>query len=155
MFFLAYLSSALSLFTTRSTSTHQRVLVCVTAERPAVRTQGGRAEAADRSAPRRSWEPTAQLDGSPVDRYSISTTKPIRAQRRLAKAGRDKEARVPLLEDVGKMERESDSLSYSTVVGREGGRERGREGKDWAGEGGKNDQRSYSTEKGRERRWGR
>ncbi|CAL8392139.1 unnamed protein product [Arctogadus glacialis] len=66
-------------------------------ERPAARTQGSRAE---QSAPRRSWEPTAQLDGSPVDRYSVSATKPIRAQRRLAKAGRDKDARVPLPEDV-------------------------------------------------------
>ncbi|XP_059897221.1 fibronectin type III domain-containing protein 1 isoform X1 [Gadus macrocephalus] len=70
------------------------------AERPAARTQGSRAEPAEQSAPRRSWEPTAQLDGSPVDRYSVSATKPIRAQHRLAKAGRDKDARVPLPEDV-------------------------------------------------------
>ena len=88
---------------------HRRGLACLTAERPAARTQSSRAEPAEHSAPRRSWEPTAQLDGSPVDRYSVSATKPIRAQHRLAKAGRDKDARVPLPEDVGKVERVSDS----------------------------------------------
>ncbi|CAL8318061.1 unnamed protein product [Merluccius merluccius] len=70
------------------------------AERSAAQTQGGRAKAADRSAQRQSWEPPVQLDGSPVDRYSISATKPIRVQHRLAKAGREKDASVPLLEDV-------------------------------------------------------
>ncbi|KAK0139303.1 Fibronectin type III domain-containing protein 1 [Merluccius polli] len=79
---------------------NNNILTCVTAERSAAQTQGGRAKAADRSAQRQSWEPPVQLDGSPVDRYSISATKPIRAQHRLAKAGRDKDASVPLLEDV-------------------------------------------------------
>ncbi|KAG7274876.1 hypothetical protein CRUP_014661 [Coryphaenoides rupestris] len=80
------------------------VFPCVTEARSRARTQGGRAAAAaaaaDRSTPQRGWEPPVQLDGSPVDRYSVSATKPIRAQHRLAKAGGDADAGVPLLEDV-------------------------------------------------------
>lgn len=50
---------------------------------------------------RDSWEPSIHLDGTPVDRFAISSSKPTRSHR-FTKAG--KGSRSPLLEDVGKTE---------------------------------------------------
>lgn len=48
-----------------------------------------------------SWEPSIHLDGTPVDRFAISSSKPTRSHR-FTKAG--KGSRSHLLEDVGKAE---------------------------------------------------
>uniref|UniRef100_A0A8D3B3G3 Fibronectin type III domain containing 1 n=1 Tax=Scophthalmus maximus TaxID=52904 RepID=A0A8D3B3G3_SCOMX len=50
---------------------------------------------------RESWEPSIHLDGRPVDRFVISSSKPTRSHR-FTKAGKD--IRSHLLEDVGKTE---------------------------------------------------
>lgn len=50
---------------------------------------------------RESWEPSIHLDGRPVDRFMISSSKPTRSHR-FTKASKD--SRAPMLEDVGKKE---------------------------------------------------
>ncbi|XP_051792629.1 uncharacterized protein LOC127530294 isoform X2 [Acanthochromis polyacanthus] len=66
-----------------------------TAEKP-LRPQNGKQTSVDRSL-RESWEPSIHLDGRPVDRFIISSSKPPRSNR-FSKGSKD--SRSPLLEDV-------------------------------------------------------
>ncbi|XP_070705231.1 fibronectin type III domain-containing protein 1 [Pempheris klunzingeri] len=66
-----------------------------TAEKP-LRPQNGKQTSVDKGL-RESWEPSIHLDGRPVDRFVISSSKPTRSHR-FAKAGKD--SRSHLLEDV-------------------------------------------------------
>lgn len=56
---------------------------------------------------RESWEPSIHLDGRPVDRFAISSSKPTRSHR-FTKAGKDNHSH--LLEDVGKAESQRKGL---------------------------------------------
>ncbi|XP_034555367.1 fibronectin type III domain-containing protein 1 [Notolabrus celidotus] len=66
-----------------------------TAEKP-LRPNNGKQTSVDRGL-KESWEPSIHLDGRPVDRFVISSSKPTRPHR-LPKVGRD--SRSHLLEDV-------------------------------------------------------
>lgn len=74
-------------------------VMCFSAEKP-LRPQNGKQTSVDKGL-RESWEPSIHLDGRPVDRFVISSNKPMRTHR-LTKV--DKDSRNPLLEDVGKTE---------------------------------------------------
>ncbi|KAM8726135.1 fibronectin type III domain-containing protein 1 isoform 3-T3 [Acanthopagrus schlegelii] len=66
-----------------------------TAEKP-LRPHSGKQTSVDRGL-RESWEPSIHLDGRPVDRFVISSSKPTRSHR-FTRVGKD--SRSPLLEDV-------------------------------------------------------
>ncbi|KAM9840245.1 fibronectin type III domain-containing protein 1 [Aulostomus maculatus] len=67
----------------------------LTAEKP-LRPHNGKHPAMDKGL-RETWEPSIHLDGRPVDRFVLSTNKPMRTHR-YTKVGKD--SRSPLLEDV-------------------------------------------------------
>ncbi|KAI3364259.1 hypothetical protein L3Q82_011064, partial [Scortum barcoo] len=70
-------------------------VICFAAEKP-LRQHNGKQTSVDKGL-RESWEPSIHLDGRPVDRFVISSSKPTRTHR-FTKAGKD--SRSHLLEDV-------------------------------------------------------
>lgn len=79
-------------------------VICFAAEKP-MRLHNGKQTPVEKGL-RESWEPSIHLDGRPVDRFVISSSKPTRSHR-FTKAGKD--SRSHLLEDVGKAEPEKRS----------------------------------------------
>ena len=65
-----------------------------------------------------SWEPPVQLDGRPVDGYSIGYGKSMRSLR-IIKVGKD--SRSQLLEDVGKRQMERKQCVRDVICEREEG----------------------------------
>lgn len=84
-------------------------LICFVAEKP-LRPHNGKQTSVDKGL-KESWEPSIHLDGRPVDRFVISSSKPTRPNR-FAKTGRDSHSHLP--EDVGKTER-TESLRMNGV----------------------------------------
>lgn len=64
---------------------------------------------------RESWQPSIHLDGRPVDRFVMSSSKPSRSHR-LAKVSKDARSHPP--EDVGKtrVEREGENVKRKEQV---------------------------------------
>lgn len=74
-------------------------VVCFAAEKP-LRPHNGKQLSVDKS-PRETWEPSIHLDGRPVDRFVLSSSKP-KSSHRYTKVGKD--SRSHPLEVVGKTE---------------------------------------------------